>query len=44
MEEPNIPPDRIFNMDEIGLRIAQSKYPAALKHKSQIGFTISVER
>lgn len=46
MEQNNFPPDRIFNVDESGLCIVQSKCPQiiACKGKRQIGTLTSAER
>ncbi|KAJ8935558.1 hypothetical protein NQ318_019542 [Aromia moschata] len=45
-EKNNFPPDRIFNVDETGLCIVQSKCPSviAMKGKRQIGALTSAER
>lgn len=45
-DEYNYPPDRIFNVDETGLSIVQSKIPKVIgkKGKRQIGSITSAER
>lgn len=46
MEEKHFPPSRIFNVDETGLCVVQSKCPEviALKGKRQVGSLTSAER
>lgn len=46
MSKTNYPPDRIFNVDETGLTIVQSKVPQVLgkKGKRQIGALTAAER